>query len=448
MAVSIVQKSTGQARGKSKVALVLSGGAVSGGAFKAGGLLALDHLLSSCRVTDFDIYVGISAGSMLAAPLAGGIRPQELVAGFTGGQSDLPAFGAMDFYRPNLRETLSKSFKAAKDLATLWPELGRSSLRVMDRRGGQVKRSLANLFKHPGTSAVSELLGPFLAELRATSDLPYPSSYIPSGLFSNTSIEKWIRRTFDSRRIPNNFRLLKLERGVSLYVEAADLDTGEEVVFGPDEDQSVSISEAIMASTALPGFYRPVKIRDRYYVDGSVRHTAPMEIARRKDADLIIIYNPFRPYRQVPTKKLVPNFESIGEMGLITALNQSIRTMIHSRLHLGIEELRKDPGFKGDVILFEPSEDDADFFTMNPFAFWERAEAARKGYRSARHDIEKNFPGIKSVLTRHGLDCKLSTLQQVDDLLLQCGNDEADITRTLAREWPKEKGSLRLVHSA
>ena len=231
-------------------------------------------------------------------------------------------------------------------------------------------------------------------------------------------------------------------------MEAADLDTGEEVVFGPDEDQSVSISEAIMASTALPGFYRPVKIRDRYYVDGSVRHTAPMEIARRKDADLIIIYNPFRPYRQVPTKKLVPNFESIGEMGLITALNQSIRTMIHSRLHLGIEELRKDPGFKGDVILFEPSEDDADFFTMNPFAFWERAEAARKGYRSARHDIEKNFPGIKRVLTRHGLDCKLSTLQQVDDLLLQCGNDEADITRTLAREWPKEKGSLRLVHSA
>ena len=77
MGLTLIRKS-GVARPKRapKVALVLAGGAVSGGAFKVGGLKALNDFLVDRKVTDVDMYVGLSAGSILAASLAGGISPR------------------------------------------------------------------------------------------------------------------------------------------------------------------------------------------------------------------------------------------------------------------------------------------------------------------------------------------------------------------------------------
>src|SRR5437870_1603802 len=69
-----------------KVAIVLAGGAVSGGAYKAGGLQALDEIFMRRRqegggktlpfgLCDFDIFVGLSAGSVLASVLSARITP-------------------------------------------------------------------------------------------------------------------------------------------------------------------------------------------------------------------------------------------------------------------------------------------------------------------------------------------------------------------------------------
>ena len=60
----------GKLPGDPKIALVLAGGAVSGGAFKVGGLKALDDYLVGRKMTELDLYVGLSAGSILAASLA------------------------------------------------------------------------------------------------------------------------------------------------------------------------------------------------------------------------------------------------------------------------------------------------------------------------------------------------------------------------------------------
>ena len=63
MGLTLIQRSSGQRPPRNpKVALVLAGGAVTGGAFKVGGLRALDECLVGRGVTDFDLYVGISAG--------------------------------------------------------------------------------------------------------------------------------------------------------------------------------------------------------------------------------------------------------------------------------------------------------------------------------------------------------------------------------------------------
>ena len=99
MGITIVQKSDlSKPRSEARRALVLAGGAISGGAFKLGGLEALNRFLVNKKVTDFDIYMGISAGAFLAAPIAAGIQPSELVDSFIGTPSTLPAFRSWDFY--------------------------------------------------------------------------------------------------------------------------------------------------------------------------------------------------------------------------------------------------------------------------------------------------------------------------------------------------------------
>src|SRR5262247_3238687 len=109
MGLTIVHKSDLSVRKRNpRVALVLAGGAVSGGAYKLGGLKALDDFLVNRKTTDFDIYVGLSAGAFLAAPLAGGITPPEMLRSLEGSSEELTQFGLLDFYQLNYREFAEK----------------------------------------------------------------------------------------------------------------------------------------------------------------------------------------------------------------------------------------------------------------------------------------------------------------------------------------------------
>src|SRR5436309_9419752 len=63
----------------SKTALVLGGGGFTGGVYEIGALRALDLLSVNTSVNDFDVYVGTSAGSFVAALTANGITPEEMM---------------------------------------------------------------------------------------------------------------------------------------------------------------------------------------------------------------------------------------------------------------------------------------------------------------------------------------------------------------------------------
>ena len=86
------------------VSLVLAGGAVSGGAFKVGGLKALDDFLVGRKITELDTYVGLSAGALLSASLAAGITPDEMIKVLDGTSTRFEQLRPVDFYNPNLRE--------------------------------------------------------------------------------------------------------------------------------------------------------------------------------------------------------------------------------------------------------------------------------------------------------------------------------------------------------
>ena len=75
-------------------------------------------------------------------------------------------------------------------------------------------------------------------------------SYLPTGIFDNRNLEKFIRENLRRNRIPNNFRLLRLERKNSLYIAATNLNTARPAYFGHDEDSTLTISEA--SKRALP----------------------------------------------------------------------------------------------------------------------------------------------------------------------------------------------------
>jgi len=428
MSVTIVHKSDGAPRKKdAKVALVLAGGAVTGGAFKAGALKALDDFLLNRKTTDFDLYVGLSAGAVLAAPLAAGVTPAEMLRSLEGTSAQFKPMAAMDFYNPNLSEFVQKPLAYVVDLLTYVPSclvnIGQQSPGLFAR----LREPIARLVETPSWDAAYEVVAPMADAIFSAPRAPFVLDYLPTGLFDNSTIERYLRINMAANGIPNDFRALHRRRGNDLYIAAMNLDTAERVVFGHDEDASVTISEAVQASTALPGFYKPARIRGRDYVDGGVRHTANIDVAIGHGADLIICYNPFRPFsnrlvrRYIhEQKRYAVHGSPMAERGLLTVLNQVLRTLLHSRLQLGLRQYRDDPGFQGDIIVVEPTERDLAFFQMTPVDFSKRQEAGRHGYLSATQSIENHYDVIERIFRRHGL---LMTRKDVRaDLGRTCGD--------------------------
>jgi len=64
---------------RSKSALVLGGGGFTGGVYEIGALRALDLLSVNRTVNEFDVYVGTSAGAFVAAAVANGVTPEEMM---------------------------------------------------------------------------------------------------------------------------------------------------------------------------------------------------------------------------------------------------------------------------------------------------------------------------------------------------------------------------------
>jgi NTE family protein len=408
--LTLIRKSRGRPPKRNpRVALVLAGGAVSGGAFKVGGLKALDDFLVDRRITDFDVYVGLSAGSILAVALAAGVSPNEMVKVLEGTSRRMDMLRPVDFYNPNWREFLARPAKLLYDLCTYLPGVGADLVRALPKLPEAVSAPLA-LFASEPTYANFELLAmAFLAQVSPTREIPALTNHIPSGLFDNASLERWLRRNLERMRIPNDFQGFSRKRGCDLYITACDLDTAERETFGPDERNDISISQAVQASTALPLFYRPARINGVDYVDGGVRRTANIDVAIEKGCDLIVCYNPFRPFLNridADGGGETPYFANgryLADRGMKLVLNQVFRTLLHSRLKLGLQRYLTDDRFQGDILLLEPRERDVEFFNVNPLAFWKRQEAIHHGFESVRLTVEQNFETVQEVLAQYGL---------------------------------------------
>ncbi len=341
-------RSLRRARGRRRLALALSGGGVIGGMYEVGALAALETRVGACQL--FDIYVGCSAGSVVASLLANGVPASEIYRVLDQDLDDPLNFRRNAVFAPD-------SFR-----------------RAFGRFGRMIWAF--------GKNALTALRGSIPDMLaRAERDLP-------AGFFSLAALERFMREAFAARGLANAFPTLPH----TLLIPAIDLDRAERVVFGRGELTDIPISEAIAASSAIPGFFEPYTVRGRDYVDGGVGFSGHADLAVEEGADLVLVVHPL-----VPS---LPDGEGLTmrSRGLYTIMEQTSRIYGQNLLQLGLATLSvRFP--RTAFFLLEPPRTRTPLF--GPSMGFEASRAAlRFGYTSTLEWLDQEGAALLPHLVR------------------------------------------------
>lgn len=357
---------------KSRVGLALGGGGPIGGIYEIGALRALDEALEGLDFNSLDVYVGVNSGSFVAAHLANQVTTAQMCRIFVRNEAEVHPFHPSVFYRP------------------AFAEFGRRMLAVP----GLITTALTRFMQNPYDQSLLEAMA-ILAQAA------------PAGLFNNEGLHYYLRRSFTMLGRTNDFRELKRQ----LFIVAADVESSKAVCFGAPGLDAVPISRAIQASTASAGIYVPVDIDGHYFVDGTLRKGLHASVAFEHKADLVLGINPQVPLDAAAAMKA--GTLAAGEMtrsGMPNVLAQTYRTMVHSRMQSGVDRYAKDyPG--KDILLFEPSNDDATLFRANVFSFESRRLLCEHAYQVTRRDLRLRAAELEPRLAKYGITLRYDRLQ-------------------------------------
>lgn len=406
-----IQNASNPVRRKPRIGLAVAGGGPIGGMYELGALRALDEAIEGLDLTRLHVYVGVSSGAFLAASLANRIDTASMCRIFLTGDSGDVRFRPESFLRPAFFEYARRVIGLPRLVLDFW------------------RKALL----HPGESSVGELLGRF-------------GGLIPNGLFDNSGIEEFLRDAFTRRGRSNDFRELKRK----LFVIAVDLDSGETVRFGASGWDDVPISVAVQASSALPGLYPPVKLHGRHLVDGALRRTMHGSVALDEDIDLLIGLNPLVPYdghaaRGTDGQRL----QSVTEGGLPMVLSQTFRTLLQSRMQVGLAKYAQQYAHSDQLIL-EPDHDDAEVFFTNAFSYSSRQRVCEHAYRATLRDLARHREVLRPMLTRLGLRLREDLLDQPKPSLMagvrRSYRPHTDTTARLARALDEVEELIEARH--
>ena len=351
-----------------RIGLAVAGGGPIGAMYELGALRALDEAFEGIDFTRLDCYVGVSSGAFLAAGLANRLGTEEMCRIFITGDSDDVQFRPESFLRPALFEYMRRAASLPRLTLAWW-------------------RSLLT----PGDSRWSDLVARF-------------GGLVPTGLFDNREIERFLREVFTRRGRSNDFR----ELGRTLYVVAVDLDSGEAVRFGGPDWDDVPISRAVQASAALPGLYPPVEVRGRHFVDGALRRTMHASVLLERGIDLLIGINPLVPFNSSNSdgdggqRRPEDSEHRLAEGGLPAVLSQTFRTLLQSRMQVGLAKYAQQyPDI--DQVVFEPNAGDGELFFSNAFSFSARRRICQLAYRNTLDDLRARAEALRPMLAAHGI---------------------------------------------
>jgi predicted acylesterase/phospholipase RssA len=362
---------------RSRSALVLGGGGFTGAVYEIGALRAVDLLSVNRTVNDFDVYVGTSAGALVAAALANGITPEEMMRVVVEEASMFPPGRAGAMLRPNYLEY------ALRGVELPW--------RIAKLAGGLVRG---------------------LGRITAVDVVTRFAESLPSGLYSTSGIERYVRDALSTGGRTDDFRLL--ER--TLFIAATDLDTGERIVFGSEGWDDVPISTAVAASSALPMIYKPVAVRERELVDGGIMSTTNLDLAVEAGAKFIVVVNPLVPYTNDFQHRVRTIWGSrtrrVSDMGFPHIGYQTFKMVAYQRLHeLARSWEQRYPGV--DIILIEPESNDELMFRTGIMTYASNVEVARHGFHSVTLKLSRDYQQFKRICTRHGVEISPTRVRRV-----------------------------------
>ena len=223
-----------------RTALVLAGGGVVGGAWMVGALEAIAQKTGWDPGTA-DYVLGTSAGSMLAALLTSAIPPWMMMMMAQGSGKAIEGLPDVNF---------------GSDVRVHWsfprPVLGSPSLALL---------SMREPWKYGPAGIIA---------------------WLPQGVISTQPLKAVVRRVVPEGWAPHP----------NLWIVAVDYDTGKRVVFGQAGSPPAHLADAVAASCAIPGFYRPVAFGGHRYVDGGMFSAANLDLIGAADAGLVVCLNP------------------------------------------------------------------------------------------------------------------------------------------------------------
>jgi NTE family protein len=371
------QNSSSGSPGLPRIGLALAGGGPEGAIYEIGALRALDEAVDGLDLNNLFIYVGLSAGAFICANLANDLTTAQMCRAIVSHEPGEHPFVPETFLTPAFRE-VARSGQAVPRLLldSLWEW-------ITHRRDLTLMESLTRL-----------------------------SEALPVGILDNRPIRDYLQKIYNLKGRTDDFRRL----GKRLVVVAADLDSGQAVRFGEPGLDHVPISQAVAASSALPGLYSPVEIDGRHYVDGVLLKTLHASVALEKGTDLLICINPIVPVDTLGTVEAgLMRRGKLLDRGLPSVLSQTFRTLIHSRLEIGMASY--ETKFKdADVMLFEPHSDDYLMFFTNIFSFSERRAVCEHAYHAVRRDLLARFDQLAPAFARHGLTLRRDILEETRSL--------------------------------
>jgi NTE family protein len=162
--------------------------------------------------------------------------------------------------------------------------------------------------------------------------------FLPRGVKSNDEIRGLVREAAQGGW-PSAPRTL---------INACDYRTGQRLTFGAAGAPPAAFADAVTASAAVPGWYQPVHIGDRRYVDGGLKSFTNADVLRDEAVDVVLCLAPFS------------STESGGKAD--TAVFGALRRAAHWRLEREVRELRAQGK---QVVILEPCQEDLRCMGLN-----------------------------------------------------------------------------------
>lgn len=270
-------------RRETRRGLVLGAGGFLGAAWTLGALAAVQDA-TGWDVTGADLMIGTSAGSVLAALLRAGHPVDELVGAHLRGSRGGRATRVPDMPAPVL-----DLGPAGEPSAPGMPHLRVGSLPL----------------------ALRALRSP-----RRVSPVAVAAALLPRGRRRLKSVGAVVRDAYRGRPWPEGTLLV-----------AMDYETGERVAFGAPASPRSTVTRAVMASCAVPGWYEPVRIRRVPYVDGAICSPCNADLALDAGLDEIYVLAPMASLEPDRPRSALGRLERLYRRAMTNRVHEEVRRL-------------------------------------------------------------------------------------------------------------------------